>query len=226
MEKIIIANQKMYLNSLDEIKKFQNDLINYKDKFIVAPSYIYLENFVNKGFQVASQNISDKSVGAHTGEVSAKALKDLKVKYTLVGHAELRKKFKEKNLIPKKIENALENGLTVILCIGETKDEKKDGKTFEVIKKKLKNIKPNNNLIISYEPIWSIGNNKIPNDEDLEKIVNYIKSLGHNKVLYGGSVSTENIQHLNKIKNIDGFLIGSSAIKASNLIKIIEVVSK
>ena len=225
MEKMIFANQKMYLNSLDEIAKFQSEMRNYKDKFVVIPSNIYIQSFISKNFVVGAQNISSESEGAYTGQTSAKSLKDLNVKYVMIGHYEVRKQ-ESKNDIQKKIDEALKNKLKVILCVGETIREKVNGKTKEVIKKELENLNISENVIISYEPVWAIASNMTPTNEEIEDIAEYIKTLKKVKVLYGGSVSPENIEVLNKIPNIDGFLLGSKALKSSNLKKIIEVVLK
>lgn len=218
--KLIVANLKMYLKTLKEVEKYQKDMEKYKKYFVVAPQNIYLGNFINKGYTVSAQNSSDEEE-SHTGEISPYSLSDLKVKYTLIGHAEIRKKYPEEiKYISKKIEKAIDNGLTAILCVGE----KNINNTLEEIEKQLENILPNDNLIISYEPVWAIGGNLIPEKETIEKIIKYIKNKGHKKVLYGGSINENNIKDLNKINSIDGFLIGSSAYNTHKLKKIIEVV--
>ncbi|MBR3198587.1 MAG: triosephosphate isomerase [Bacilli bacterium] len=225
MEKMIFANQKMYFNELKEVEKFQEDMKDYKDKFVVIPSDIYLQSFLNKNFIVGAQNVSGESEGAYTGQTSAKSLKDLNVKYIMIGHYEVRNQYNEdNNLIQRKIDEALKNNLQVILCVGETIEEKINGKTKNVIKKELEHLNINKNVIISYEPVWAIASNITPTNEEIENIVNYIKELKNTKVLYGGSVSPENIEILNKIPNLNGFLLGSKALKSSNLKKIIEVV--
>lgn len=221
--KLIVANTKMYLNTIKEINNYQEKMENYKNYFVVAPQNIYLENFIKKGFSVASQNTSNKEKGPYTGEISPKSLNDLKVKYTLIGHSEIRKKYKEeKYYIKEKIKKSIENNLDVILCVGE-KEEKKD-KVYEVLEKQLNDITPNENLIISYEPVWAIGGDKILEEEKLKKIIKFIKNKGYKKVLYGGSINENNIEKLNKINIIDGFLIGRSSVNPSSLKRIIEVV--
>lgn len=218
---MIIANLKMYLNTIDDIKKFQVDMADYKDSFIVAPQSIYLQNFIDNGFKVAAQNVSDEEFGPYTGEISPKSLFDLNVEYVMIGHSEVRERyFNESNYILQKVLKAIKNNLNVILCIGEKKGED----VYKIIDERLHDIVPNKNLIISYEPIWTIGCNSIPDLESLQDIVNYIKSKGFNTVLYGGSVNETNIRELIKVKSIDGFLVGSSAINPSEFKKIIEVV--
>ena len=115
MEKRIVVNQKLYLNTLEENDKFIKLLNDYKDKFIVIPSTIYIPFYIRNNFITGSQNISDETDSPHTGEISPKSLSDLSVKYVLIGHAEIREKYKDENIrIKKKIENALNNNLKVM----------------------------------------------------------------------------------------------------------------
>lgn len=222
----VLVNLKMYQTSKEEVEKYINDLKG--ENVILFPSFIYLEKYIENGFTCGAQNISTNCVGAYTSEISVKSLKDLNVKYVLIGHSEVRKTFNEKEEnINLKIKKALEYGLTPVLCVGETLEEYNNQKTKEVIKemliKDLDNIK--GKVIISYEPIWAIGTGKIPKKEEIENIVKYIKTLTHQKVLYGGSVSLDNIENLNQT-DVDGFLIGKAGLDVSCLKKIIEVVSR
>lgn len=224
--KKVLVNLKMYQTSKEEVEKYINDLKG--ENVILFPSFIYLEKYIENGFICGAQNISINYVGAYTSEISVKSLKDLNVKYVLIGHSEVRKNFNEKEEdINLKIKKALEYDLTPVLCVGETLEEYNNQKTKEVIKEKL--IKDLDNIkgkvIISYEPIWAIGTGKIPKKEEIENIVKYIKTLTHQKVLYGGSVSPDNIENLNQT-DVDGFLIGKAGLDVSCLKKIIEVVSR
>ena len=224
--KKVLVNLKMYQTSKEEVEKYINDLKG--ENVILFPSFIYLEKYIENGFICGAQNISTNDVGAYTSEISAKSLKNLNVKYVLIGHSEVRKNFNEKEEnINLKIKKALEYDLTPVLCVGETLEEYNNQKTKEVIKEKL--IKDLDNIkgkvIISYEPIWAIGTGKIPKKEEIENIVKYIKTLTHQEVLYGGSVSLDNIENLNQI-DVDGFLIGKAGLDVSCLKKIIEVVSR
>lgn len=219
--KKIIANLKLYLNTIEEVKIYQNAMKDYKEDFIVAPQSIYLENFVKNGFTVAAQNVSNKENGSYTGEISPSSLADLNVKYVIIGHSEVRKRFlNEEKYIADKIYKSLANNIKVILCVGE--EEYED--VYDVIDKQLFGIIPNDNLFISYEPIWAIGKNSIPELNKLNEIICYIKNKGYKTVLYGGSINENNIALLNKLDVIDGFLIGSSAADVVSFKKIIEVV--
>ena len=229
MEKILVSNQKMSFDKLKDVKEYISKMKDYKDNFIVAPSNLYLKTFADSGFTCSGQNVYSQNKGAFTGQTSASAIKDLGAKYTLIGHSETRSYLKEdEELINEKVKNALETGLTVFLCIGESLKIKEEGKTKEFLKKQLdvnlKDVEDLSNLYISYEPIWSIGSTP-PSNEEIEDIVKYIKSLFKKdvRVLYGGGVNEKNIEELNKIPDINGYLIGGASIIPEKFIKIIEV---
>lgn len=230
MKKLILANLKMYFNITKDIQDYLNNLNDEKENFIAFPPIIYLEKFLNNGFTCGIQDISVHKEGAHTGEVSALSATDLGAKYVLLGHSEIRKKGESDELINKKIKTALNHNLKAILCVGENLEAYNQSQTKEIIKnqisKALKNI--DEEIIISYEPVWAIGTGKTPTNNEIEDVVSYIKSLFNYKikVLYGGSVSEKNIETLNQINNLDGFLIGYAATIPSSLRKIIEVAKK
>ena len=229
MEKILVSNQKMSFDKLKDVEEYISKMKDYKDKFIVAPPNLYLKTFADSGFTCSGQNVYSQNKGAFTGQTSASAIKDLGAKYTLIGHSETRSYLKEdEELINEKVKNALETGLTVFLCIGESLKIKEEGKTKEFLKKQLdvnlKDVEDLSNLYISYEPIWSIGSTP-PSNEEIEDIVKYIKSLFKKdvRVLYGGGVNEKNIEELNKIPDINGYLIGGASIIPEKFIKILEV---
>lgn len=230
MKKLILANLKMYFNITKDIQDYLNNLNDEKENFIAFPPIIYLEKFLNNGFTCGIQDISIHKEGAHTGEVSALSATDLGAKYVLLGHSEIRQKGESDELINKKIKTALNHNLKAILCVGENLEAYNQSQTKEIIKnqisKALKNI--DEEIMISYEPVWAIGTGKTPTNNEIEDVVSYIKSLFNYKikVLYGGSVSEKNIETLNQINNLDGFLIGYAATIPSSLRKIIEVAKK
>ena len=231
MSKLVLANLKMYQSTKESVDDYINKLKEVKDKFIVFPSVIYLEKFIQNNFICGVQNASAHNPGPYTSEVSIHALKNMGIKYVLLGHSEVRQNMSEDDeLINKKIKQALDNKLKVVLCIGESLEAYNQSQTKAILKdqiyKALKDI--NKEVIISYEPVWAIGSGKTPTNNEIADITNYIKSLFNYdvKVLYGGSVSEENINTLNEIPNIDGFLIGKAATDPSSLIKIIEVAEK
>lgn len=236
--KLIVANHKMNL-TLKEVIDYKHKieaLDTSKIKLVICPSYPYLTEFDSNKYYLGSQNVGMLESGALTGEVSAKQLSFLHVSYVIIGHSERRTLLKEDNNdIKKKIENVLKSGMHVILCIGENNSENEKGKTKQVLKDELNVLKdiPATQLgkiIIAYEPIWAIGTGIIPSNNAIYETIEYIKSLIYDhydvdiKVLYGGSVGPDNIVELEKIKNIDGYLIGGASLNPKKMSEIINKV--
>lgn len=206
---LVVLNNKCNFN-LDEYLDYQNKLknLNFKNDIVLCPSSIYLSNFELENIFLGSQNVSPFNDGAYTGEVSARQLKSLNVKYCLVGHSERRVYFKENNEILKnKIEQLLENEIIPIYCVGEL-EKNSDNNELDKELKILEEIHNNEKIIIAYEPLWAIGTGIQPNINELEKIIKLIKEkFPNNKVLYGGSVNEDSIVNL-KSELIDGYLLG------------------
>lgn len=206
---LVVLNNKCNFN-LDEYLDYQNKLknLNFKNDIVLCPSSIYLSNFELENIFLGSQNVSPFNDGAYTGEVSARQLKSLNVKYCLVGHSERRIYFKENNEIMKnKIEQLLENEIVPIYCVGEL-EKNSDNNELDEELKILEEIRNNEKIIIAYEPLWAIGTGIQPNINELEKIIKLIKEkFPNNKVLYGGSVNEDSIVNL-KSELIDGYLLG------------------
>ena len=160
-------------------------------------------------------------------------LKKIGSEYIIIGHSENRKEGETDKMIKRKIAFSLKNKINIIFCIGETSSEKRKKQTFSVLRKQLKNSLEKkfdfNKILIAYEPVWSIGSNKIPKINELKKIIIFIKKeCGKNfnvkklRVLYGGSVNPQNIRLFSLISNIDGFLIGGASQSAKKFIDIIK----
>ncbi len=227
MEKIIVANHKMNM-TLQDTQEYIKVLKNASFKPIICPTSIYAKIFIDSGFETALQNVYFENKGAYTGEISPWQAKSLGVKYVIIGHSERREIFKEDNKqINKKIKKALENELKVILCIGETLEQRANYQTVlsKQITEGLKDIE--DRIIIAYEPIWAIGTGIIPTNEEITETTKFIKSLFSYDVdvLYGGSVNKNNIEALKEVNVVSGYLIGGASIYAEELIKIGEVVS-
>lgn len=236
MKKIIALNLKMnlgYKEILDYIKTIQNKVTdNYE--VIFFPTSIYLDLFKKSGYLVGAQNVHFENKGAYTGEISPYQLKSLGVNYTLVGHSERRLHFKENDiLINEKVKGALKNQLKVILCVGETDEERLSNKTYSVIENQLKNNLQNIDLedvTIAYEPVWAIGSGKTPTKDEIDEVVSFIKKKVKQenaidiRVLYGGSVNKENIKDIMSIESVDGVLVGSSSIDPNYLISMIDII--
>ena len=221
--KLVVGNFKMNL-TLSEV----NEYINYfKNKnypnVVFAPSSIYLSKFVENNLKTSSQDVSFMNIGAYTGDISAIQLKSIGVSYSIVGHSERRKYYSDDKYVNSKLKELINNGITPILCIGETKEEKDNGITLDILKNEINmafnGLSNLDSIIIAYEPIWSIGTGVIPTNDDINETISFIKDYikkkynTNNKVLYGGSVSNKNINELEKINVIDGYLVGGCSIK-------------
>ena len=233
-----IANWKMFgnlntLNSLHKVNKFFKSF--KKNKFVkiiyCPPSTLIRpmsKKLRNTKIDVGAQNCHEnEKSGAFTGFINSIMLKDVGAKFVIIGHSENRKTGENNKLINLKIKSALKSKLKVIFCIGETLNEKRKRNTNKVLSKQiklgLKNIKNKKNILIAYEPIWSIGSGLIPKSDDLFRTINFIKRKYTNyKVLYGGSVNPKNIRKLKLIENIDGFLIGGASQDSKKFIDIIK----
>ena len=235
-----VANWKMFgnyksINTLNRVIKFSKSKAINKGRLIYCPPYTLISSFRKKfencQIAIGGQNCHEsKNYGPYTGFINPKMLKNIGAQFVIIGHSENRKKGENDKLINLKIRSALEAKLKVIFCIGETLSEKRKKKTNLILSKQLKvglnRIKNKSNIFIAYEPVWSIGTGIIPKSKDLLKTVQFIKDKFKNKsprVLYGGSVSPENIINLKKINNIDGFLIGGAS---QNTNKFIDIVKK
>jgi len=237
-----IANWKMYgstsslysLNKLINLSKFKK----YNNaKIIYLPPFTLIQNFINKfkrtKISVGGQNCHHvEDYGSFTGSISPKMLKDLGCKYVILGHSENRAAGEKDNNINKKIRSALNKNLKIVFCIGETLKQKRKNVTLSVLKgqinKGLKGVKNYKNILIAYEPVWSIGTGIIPKDKELEFNVGKIKKLISQKtkiklpILYGGSVNNKNINNLKNIRGISGFLVGSASQSSKKFVDIIK----
>ena len=234
-----IANWKMFgdlttLNSLDKVIKFSKNIKKNKIKLIYCPPSTLIRPLSKRlkktKIEVGAQNCHHSyDTGAYTGQVNSRMLKSVGAKYVIIGHSENRQLGDNDKLINLKIKSATRAGLKVIFCIGETLKQKKNKKTNQVlanqIKNGLKSIKNKSNIIVAYEPVWSIGSGLIPKSDELIKSIAYIKSkLGSKsiKILYGGSVNSNNVDKLKIITGIDGFLIGGASQNSKKFIDIIK----
>ena len=233
-----IANWKMFgginsLNSLDKVIKF---LKSFKKKNLLKVIYCPPNTLINPMsnklkntmIYVGSQNCHEnENFGPSTGSVNSKMLKSVGASYVIIGHSEVRQRGETNNLINKKIKVAIKSGLKIIFCVGETLKEKKGKLTKKVLSKQinlgLNKIKNKKGILIAYEPVWSIGSGRVPKPLELFQIINFIKKKNRNiKVLYGGSVNSKNIDQLNSINNIDGYLIGGASQDSKKFIDIIK----
>lgn len=209
---------------------------------IVAPVYTSLGSVCaaleGSNIAVAAQNCYPETSGAFTGEVSPCLLKDIGCRYVIVGHSERRQIFSETDaFINAKIKTVLEAGLQPILCIGETLDERDEGRMFDVLGRQIArgleglSADQMKNLIIAYEPVWAIGTGKTASDDQAEEAHAFIRKLlresfgestaDATRILYGGSVKPDNVDGLMARENIDGTLVGGASLKAEDFSRII-----
>ena len=239
-----IGNWKMFgvpksINILNKINSFYSkDNNRNKYRVIITPPYTLIESyakyFKNKKISIGSQNCYQKEqFSSNTAAVSPYMLRSVGAQYTLVGHSDNRGEGDTDPMLKDKVKYALKNNLKVVFCIGENKLEKKNKKTLSVLKRQLNKVLEKNfnknNIIVAYEPIWSIGTGKIPTVSELKKTTVHIKKVLKNifkknspAVLYGGSVDASNVEMFKEIKEIDGFLIGGASKSSKKFIDIIK----
>ena len=211
---------------------------------VLAPPFTSLSvvNEIIKGSHVklAAQNIFSEDKGAYTGEISPTMLKDVGCTYVIIGHSERRKYFHETDeSVNLKVRKSLNAGLKPIICVGETEEEReKDITEFVIgiqVKKALVGIEKLDNIVIAYEPVWAIGTGKNATPIEAEEVHHFIRNVlgekygdavGDVRILYGGSVTPENIGELIAMENIDGALVGGASLKSESFIGIIQNVTE
>ena len=220
------------LNSLDKVVTFIKKYKKNNIKLIYFPPATLInllsQKFKNTSIDVGAQNcFHEENHGAYTGQINSFMLKDAGAKYIILGHSENRKLGEDNNLINRKIKSSIKSGLKIIFCIGETLSQKNKKNTKKILSQQiiqgLKNVENKKKIIIAYEPVWAIGSGLIPKETEIFEIVKFIKNkVKGSKVLYGGSVNSQNINLLKKIDNVDGFLVGGASQNSNNFIDIIK----
>jgi triosephosphate isomerase (TIM) len=194
----------------------------------------FAERAKAKALQVGAQDCNPKSSGAHTGDISAEMLADAGAKAIIVGHSERRADHGETDaLVRQKAEAVWRAGLTAIVCIGETREQRDAGKTLDICGTQLLGSLPDGanagNLVVAYEPVWAIGTGLTPTVEDVEQVHRFIRdSLTRRfkeegakiRILYGGSVKPSNAAELMGVANVNGALVGGASLKAADFLAI------
>lgn len=247
MKKYIFGNFKLNMDikaTENYIEKFLPLVEDGKNEIVIFPTFTNLmfasQKLIASKVGLGAQNISSEPNGAYTGEVSAHMVKSVGANYVILGHSERRKHFYEKNeTINKKIKEALGQGLKIVLCVGETKYERQTKKYKQVLQREicecLKGLYENElkNIIIAYEPVWSIGTGKLPAAKEIEEAANIIReqlqleyserASKNVKVLYGGSVNSTNAKIFAGIKGINGLLVGGASLDPIEFAKICKI---
>lgn len=206
----------------------------------IAPPFTSLadayEVLKGSNIKLCAQNCHWKEAGAFTGEISPVMLKELNVEFVILGHSERRQYFGETSSgVNMRAKSALKHGIIPVVCIGETREERENGRTLEVIRKQvsesLKDLKvpDDNSLIVAYEPVWAIGTGLIARPDQIDEVHQYIRKLlmdmfGNTgkgiKILYGGSVRQDNIYSFIKIEDVNGALVGGASLNAKEFFSI------
>jgi len=248
MRKVIIAGNwkmnKTIPESMDIVNQIKRNLYDITEiEIVVCPSFVSLSDVsgitMDTNIGLGAQDVYWEKEGAFTGEVSTSMLKSAGCRYVIIGHSERRQFFGETNeTVNKKMKAALKDGLKPIVCVGEKLDERKAGRTFDVVKdhieNSLKGLTKDDMMktVIAYEPVWAIGTGVNATKEQAEEVHKYIRTLIKNmfgeevansvRIQYGGSVKPENIAELISQPDVDGALVGGASLKAESFCDIVK----
>ncbi|WP_182201257.1 triose-phosphate isomerase [Paraliobacillus salinarum] len=250
-KKVIAGNWKMNKVSA-EAEQFVADTKNKvpssdKVESVVCAPFPYLQTLVKESagtdLAIAAQNMHYEDNGAFTGEVSPAMLKDIGVTYVVLGHSERREYFAETDeTVNKKTHAAFNHGLTPIVCVGETLEQRESNQTMDLVadqvKKALANLSEEQvkATIIAYEPIWAIGTGKTATSEQANEVCTHIRKVVAEsvssdaaeavRIQYGGSVKPANVDELLAQSDIDGALVGGASLEADSFLKLVEAGAK
>lgn len=252
--KVIIAgNWKMNKTAaegkalVEALKGLVADVCPSKADIVVCPPFTTIaavaEAIKGSNIKLGAQNIHWAANGAFTGEIAADMLKELGVEYVIIGHSERRQYFGETDeVVAKRSLAAITAGITPIICVGETLEQRQNGTTFEIVKKQteaaldLMSAAQVSASVIAYEPVWAIGTGLTATKEQAEEVIAFIRSVVAKKfdsaaadalrIQYGGSMNAKNAAELMAMPNIDGGLIGGASLKAPDFAAIVEAASK
>ncbi len=226
---------KLLKESESYVRQFQESLgKNGACDVVLAPPATHLTLLSGliaaTSFQLGAQNCGIMKFGAYTGEISPAVIKEAGAQWVILGHSERRHVFKEEDLmILSRAKAAIEEGLNVILCVGEILQDRKVGKTFKVVESQLGVLKHSQfptqglkTLVVAYEPVWAIGTGENATPQQAEEVHQFIRGWASEKfssewaaglrILYGGSVKAENAAQLMAQPNVDGFLVGTASL--------------
>jgi len=238
----IAANWKMNKTvpeAMDFIYSFLPSAEKVKDAdIVIAPPFTALfgiaERLAGTNVKLSAQNVFYEGKGAFTGEISPLMLVDVGCEYVIIGHSERRQYFGETDdIVNRKMRISQKNGLNVIFCVGETLGERESGRTYDVVRSQTVNglreadVK---RLVVAYEPVWAIGTGKTATPEQAQDVHKYIRSTLREiypgdadsiRILYGGSVTPENVDSLMACADVDGALVGGASLKPDSFEKIV-----
>ncbi|CAN7746868.1 triose-phosphate isomerase [Rhizobium sp. LjRoot258] len=241
MRKLVAGNWKMYglASSLAEIEALKGLTGEAACDIVVCPPFTLIEKAAERAkdstVAIGAQDCHPQISGAYTGEVSAEMLVDAGARFVILGHSERRIFHHETDaIVATKVTAAHTAGLTAIICVGETRRERGDGKAIEVVGGQLRASVPagasSSNMVVAYEPVWAIGTGLVPTIEQIEEIHSSIRQMleerlgedGRNvRIVYGGSVKASNAADIFGAANVDGALVGGASLKATEFAGII-----
>ena len=194
---------------------------------IVCPPFTRLRACVDAGLTTYAQNVHWDNEGAYTGEISPTMLVALGVVGSLVGHSERRQYFGESDeTVGLRMRGALAAGLGVVVCVGETIEERRAGNTETVLRRQLSVVEPHPDLVLAYEPVWAIGTGHTATPETAQEAHAFIKSIVDAPVLYGGSVKPDNAETLLSQPDVDGALVGGASLDVDSFKAICETAER
>lgn len=242
---VIAGNWKMYKTlqqAQDFIKQLAPLVEESKTSVLLSVPFTAIsaasETAKGTNIRIGAQNMNDASEGAFTGEIAASMLQDAGATFVIIGHSERRQLFGEENaFINKKVKRALNDGLTPILCIGETLEQKEAGITQQVLREQISEsladipTRQITKLMIAYEPVWAIGTGRTATSEQAEEIHRFIReviaelwtenSAQKVTIMYGGSVKPSNARELMEQPDIDGLLVGGASLSVESFSHIV-----
>ncbi len=236
MNPLIIGNWKMNFSldeSLEFCLKLQRDVENTKN-IIIAPQAPYISLLKKECGKInfASQNVSSLAGdGSYTGEYNAASVKSAGADYAIIGHYERRKLFSEgDSVVYSKIQNCLDSKVRPIICVGESLEDRTKDRYKETLTESIKNSIPKTDeeIIVAYEPFWSIGTGLVPSRNELEDIFAFLEGIfpkGRTRLIYGGSVDLKNIDKILEIKEITGILLGRLSLNYRNFLELLNLIS-
>lgn len=248
MKKLMAANWKMFKTeseareTAEELVKLVGDVPQDREVLVIPP-FTALGSTAGafehgSGFHLGAQNFYPAEEGAFTGEISPRMLLDVCCSYALAGHSERRHVLGEDDAtVGKKVAYGLEQGLNMILCVGEKIEERKADRVEEVLRRQLevgladvpRDIDPQR-LVVAYEPVWAIGTGEVAGPEEIVHAHNFVRevlvsifgeSAREMRIQYGGSVKPANCSEIMGLDNVDGVLVGGASLKADSFSKIV-----
>jgi len=241
---LVAGNWKMHglkssVQVLHDVAEGYAPALKDKVDLLICPPATLIHAFAlqaqGSGVAIGAQDAHAEPQGAYTGNVSAEMLADLGATHVIIGHSERRAYHRESDAeVRAKTQAARRAGLTAIVCVGETREERESGRTLDVVREQLRGSIPDGmtaaNLVIAYEPVWAIGTGLTPTSDDVAAVHALIREelralvgsaeQGRVRVLYGGSVKPANAKELLAVENVDGALVGGASLVAADFLEI------